>query len=368
MPILNMVWWWKKWGNIWEPLNLTTTLSAWLDVTITWEDNEIWTIPPTTFQKSELVRKIGSAPTSPSDWDLVVTETVKDTYKVSWYVDQWLTVWETYYYRVFSYSDLGGISYCDAVSQKVERDRPDIDSFSQTLSTYSWTSSSHAVWASGDWDYIYIGRAQTTMTAHYVTDWDLTNFSTTATSSLWGYQSRWLRCKPDWTKLFDSHDSKDIYVISMWTPYSLTWATVSTFSESYPCCWISLSYDGTKLYYWIWDYDRQFMEYDLSTPRDVSTRTNGTIHQATEVTTWWDWPAIYQTQISPTGKKILLCGTDWKIHQYNLGTAYDWSTAVYYGYLDTGFSARCSFQFTEDWQRFYALNLSNHNLYQYDAS
>lgn len=117
MPILNMIaqgsggWW----GNIWEPLNLTVTTS-WLDATITWEDNEIWTIPPTTFQKSELVRKIGSAPTSPSDWVLVVTETVKDTYKTTWYVDQWLTDWETYYYRIFSYSDLGGISYCDAVS------------------------------------------------------------------------------------------------------------------------------------------------------------------------------------------------------------------------------------------------------------
>ena len=118
MSILNMVWWWKKWGNIWEPLNLAVT-SLWLDATITWEDNEIWTIPPTTFQKSELVRKIGSAPTSPSDWDLVVTETVKDTYKVSGYVDQWLTDWETYYYRVFSYSDLGGISYCDAVNVTV---------------------------------------------------------------------------------------------------------------------------------------------------------------------------------------------------------------------------------------------------------
>ena len=115
MPILNMVWWWKKWGNIWEPLNLTVT-SSWLDATITWEDNEIWTIPPTSFQKSELVRKVGSAPTSPSDWDLVVTETVKDTYKVSGYTDSWLTDWTTYYYRVFSYSDLWGISYCDAVS------------------------------------------------------------------------------------------------------------------------------------------------------------------------------------------------------------------------------------------------------------
>lgn len=119
MPILNMVWWGTKWGNIWEPLNLTVT-SVGLDATITWEDNEIWTIPPTSFAKSELVRKIGSAPTSPSDWDLVVTETVKDTYKVSGYTDSWLTDWTTYYYRVFSYSDLGGISYCDAVSVTID--------------------------------------------------------------------------------------------------------------------------------------------------------------------------------------------------------------------------------------------------------
>ncbi len=118
MAILNMVaqgsWWWG-WGNIGEPLNLTVTAS-WLDVTITWKDNVIWTIPPTTFQKSELVRKIGSAPTSPSDWTLVVTETVMNTYETTGYVDQWLTDWETYYYRVFSYSDLWGISYCDAES------------------------------------------------------------------------------------------------------------------------------------------------------------------------------------------------------------------------------------------------------------
>lgn len=118
MAIINMVaqgsWWWG-WGNIGEPLNLTVTAS-WLDVTITWKDNVIWTIPPTTFQKSELVRKIGSAPTSPSDWTLVVTETVIDTYETTGYIDQWLTDWETYYYRVFSYSDLWGISYCDAES------------------------------------------------------------------------------------------------------------------------------------------------------------------------------------------------------------------------------------------------------------
>lgn len=161
MPILNMVWWWKKWGNIWEPLNLTVT-TIWLDATIKWEDNEIWTIPPTTFQKSELVRKIGSAPTSPSDWDLVVTETVKDTYKVSGYVDSWLTDWETYYYRVFSYSDLGGISYCDAVNVtpsnqwqpwantlaywKFDDNLSDSSGNNNNATYYYWTAISYDTW------------------------------------------------------------------------------------------------------------------------------------------------------------------------------------------------------------------------------
>ena len=90
--------WW--WGNIWEPLNLTVT-SAWLDATITWEDNEIWTIPPTSFAKSELVRKVGSAPTSPSDWTLVVTETTRNQYQTTWYDDTWLTAW-TYFYKAFA--------------------------------------------------------------------------------------------------------------------------------------------------------------------------------------------------------------------------------------------------------------------------
>lgn len=168
MPILNMVWWGSKWGNIWEPLNLTVTTS-WLDATITWEDNEIWTIPPTSFVKSELVRKVGSAPTSPSDWTLVVTETVKDTYKVSGYVDSWLTDWITYYYRVFSYSDLGGISYCDAVNV--------------TPSGWWWQPWANTLWY----------RPLTSVTTSTDQSWNNKNLTTyTGTVSYWTY--KWVDC------------------------------------------------------------------------------------------------------------------------------------------------------------------------------
>jgi hypothetical protein len=218
------------WGNIWEPLNLTVTAS-WLDATITWEDNEIWTIPPTTFQKSELVRKIGSAPTSPSDWDLVVTETVKDTYKVSGYVDSWLTDWETYYYRVFSYSDLGGISYCDAVNvtPTAVPTRPTITGFSydNALSSYTW--------------------------------WDV----------------NWMTWKPDGTKFYITWEQNNtVYQYSVSTPRDVTTATydnknVATtlnvsnsiiFSDDGLTMWIGWSWGTWYVYKWT-----------LSTAWDVST-------------------------------------------------------------------------------------------------
>lgn len=375
MPVFNkmvynwteyILWWW---GNIWEPLNLTVTTSR-LDATITWEDNEIGTIPITTFQKSELVRKIGSAPTSPSDWDLVVTETVKDTYKTIWYVDQWLTDGETYYYRVFSYSDLGGISYCDAASITAWiQERPDIDTFTQTSSVYSWEYWLHAVWIWGSWEYVYIGTNQGNLTQHTATNWEISNFNSTAQSSI-SYQSRWLWCKPDGTILYNSMDSVGVYQINMSTPYSLTWATVTTNNIGNRACGVSLSYDGTKLYHGEWGNSKVFKEYTLATPRDVSSHWAWVSHtvDAIDWTGHADAPYVYQTQISPTGKKMYFSADQWKIYQYNLATPYDWSTAVYYWYLDTWFGARCSFQFTEDWQRIIMGNLGNKDLYQYDAS
>lgn len=374
MPILNMIaqgsgggWW----GNIWEPLNLKVTKS-WLDATIKWEDNEIWTIPPTTFQKSELVRKIGSAPTSPSDWTLVVTETVKDTYKTTWYVDQWLTDWVTYYYRVFSYSDLGGISYCDAVSITAwVTERPNIDTFTQTAFISSWAYWLHAIWINGDASNVYIGRNQNNLTQHTATNWEIANYNSSAQSSI-SYQSRWLWCKPDGTILYDSHDNGDIYQIDMSTPNSLTWSTVTTNNIGLACCGISMSYDGTKLYHWIRDqsYQKIFMEYDLATPRDVSSLWTGTSHTVDAIQAWWwsDWSYVYGIAISPTWKKMYFSADQWKIYQYNLATPYDWSTAVYYWALDTWLNTRCPLQFTEDWQKIIMGNLGNKNLYQYDAS
>lgn len=117
MPILNMNYSVSgSWGgNVWEPTDLQVA-SSWSKAIIKWTDNNLNSIPPTTFAKSELVRKLGSAPTSPSDWTLVVTETVMNTYQNIGYQDSGLTLGVTYYYVVYSYSTDWAISYCDAAS------------------------------------------------------------------------------------------------------------------------------------------------------------------------------------------------------------------------------------------------------------
>ena len=105
MTILNMVWWWK---SVKVPLNDISTLSVTAgdgEATITWTD--VWDLTVNgvllnTWNATKLVRKTGSAPSDSSDWTVVVTETVADTYSVNPYTDSWLTNWTTYYYKAFS--------------------------------------------------------------------------------------------------------------------------------------------------------------------------------------------------------------------------------------------------------------------------
>lgn len=300
MPILNMVWWWKKRGNIWEPLNLTVTTS-WLDATITWEDNEIWTIPPTTFQKSELVRKVGSAPTSPSDWDLVVTETVKDTYKTTWYVDQWLTDWETYYYRVFSYSDLGGISYCDAVSNSWQPDA------SRTIFYYEFENNLDD--SSGNWHNI----TSSTWVWYSTVWWQQVLIATNNDS--------WLDVSPSRTSGIWSWD----FAISFWLyPVQPSWdrypMLVGISYNNSPYTWPTIFYDplnfngnGDCIYFRMRWWGQAY--------EHASTTTASSLYNS--------WHHIVMTRISWT----VSCYIDWTLETSWSGDTESFPTYNYAGHI-----------------------------------
>lgn len=110
MTIINMTYW--KWGSPLQPfhLNWISDLAVvWWDTQATITRTDPWDLTLewqtlATWWSTKLVRKVGSAPTDSSDWTLVVTETVADTYSVSGYVDTWLTNDTTYYYWAFATS------------------------------------------------------------------------------------------------------------------------------------------------------------------------------------------------------------------------------------------------------------------------
>lgn len=88
---------------------INMTYGQWnAEATITWTDPSNLVVDwqtLATWSSTKLVRKVGSAPSSSSDWTLVLTETVADTYSVNGYTDTGLTNETTYYYWAFAVAD-----------------------------------------------------------------------------------------------------------------------------------------------------------------------------------------------------------------------------------------------------------------------
>ena len=209
-------------GGAWslaEPTNLAVTTSG-TTATITWTDpDDLRTIPPTAFSKSVLVRKVGSAPTSPSDWTVVVEETTRNQYKTTWYADTWLTSGTDYYYRVFTYATTWVASYGDSV--KTVRERTFTITFTETSSPswFSPTYSDDAAWLtawSTDFDEFF-GYSAVRLSTAWVETAEITQA-----------QSGW-NGKLDITQLWTltSGDNVMIKFPVRWIKMSKNWSTVT---------------------------------------------------------------------------------------------------------------------------------------------
>lgn len=139
MTIINMVGWWASWPQV--PLDAISVIAVewWnAEATITWTDpSDIvvnW-VTVTTWSSTKLVRKVGSAPTDSSDWTLVVTETVRDTYSSTWYTDTWLINGTTYYYAAFAVWN----NWLETISSIT----PDVTPAQRRTFTITWTEASN---------------------------------------------------------------------------------------------------------------------------------------------------------------------------------------------------------------------------------
>lgn len=348
MPILNMMtqgsgggWW----ANIWEPSDLKAH-SRYLDVTITRTDNNLQTIPPTAFQKSELIRKVGSAPTSPSDGDLVVTETVMNTYESTWYVDQGLTDGTTYYYRVFSYSDSWGVTYGEAVnvtpSMTWWQGDMDLWTLAQTSPRLSWLWW-WWVFFNSDWTKIYLSRGASPASVFQSSLSNPYDLSSISFNDYINIKAEDIHFSPDWVYLFTlDNDNGVVNRFTLSTPRDITTAVQDQSTYAGDFRWLFFTNDGTKLYTSNHNGGGIYMN-TLSTPWDLTTASS---RQAITYNYWglalWfspDWKHYFAQQNENTNDLTYL----------EFSTPYDFNTIIDSGTKDIGNCRAWGIWFNENW-------------------
>ena len=143
-----------KWSWWWVALSAINDLAAKkgnTKVTLTWTDPDdvvVDWITLASWEKTILVRKTWSAPTSSSDWDVVITSTTKNQYSSTWYVDNNVVNWTTYYYVAFAVSDSGREVTGNSVSAKPVASRTFTVSWTEASDPTTWTNtySDDATW------------------------------------------------------------------------------------------------------------------------------------------------------------------------------------------------------------------------------
>lgn len=252
MAILNMVWAGSSWGaNLWAPTDLYVGIS-WTTASITRKDPDlIWTIPPTWFSKSVLVRKIGSAPTSPTDWTVVVEETTRNTYETTPYEDMWLTIWVDYHYRVFTISTTWGISYSESV----------VTSWHKTYTISRTEQSDMSSW----WTY--------SDDAEWLVAWD------TAFDEFFWYSA--VRLASDWTEVDSVTQAQSWWAWKLDITQLWTLTSGDNVMIKLPVRWIRMTKDGSNVTLSITDWlgreSEWFQYYAFQKTWDVDANANTTV-------------------------------------------------------------------------------------------
>ncbi len=130
----------------------------------------------------------------------------------------------------------------------------------------------------------------------------------------------------DGTKMYAASYADGIYTYTLSTPYDASTAVYSSkfsVSETFPGD-IEFNADGTKFFVARYNVS-DIAEYHLSTPYDLATAS----FDSSKVVSAQD-SQIYGFDFNSDGTKMFVAGyNNDRVYEYNLGTAYDVSTAVY---------------------------------------
>lgn len=330
MTILNMTY---GQGNPFQPfhLNAISDLSVtwWnAEATITWSDP--WNLVVdgqtlATWASTKLIRKVGSAPSDSSDWTLVITETVADTYSVNPYTDSWLTNWTTYYYKAFSV----GSNWLESGSNGVNvvpRKTWDMDNWTLVQTSSVLNSNNYGgIFFNNDGTKIYLTQYWNGWRIYespLQNPYDLSSISFSNYFTL-NYPED-IHFSPDGVYMFIIKSDSTPYRIlryTLSTPWDISSASQDQYIERWAIGfwdrWLYLSPDWTKLYVWYFDWTELDL-YTLSTPRDLSTAST-----VTNVGSYWwngiwfgNWGKIFFRQIQGSSS----------LDYYILSTPYDFTS------------------------------------------
>lgn len=154
------------------------------------------------------------------------------------------------------------------------------------------------------------------------TPWDVTTASFVSDLSI--NENSGIHFKPDGTYAVGSNTGSGIWSYQLSTPWDISSAG-STYFLSFAAIDVYMRDDGLKLYVCSGYIANQIREYNLSTAWDVSTASLASSFSAAGQDT-----SIQGVHLKPDGTKMYLAGLNSRsIHQYDLGTAWDISTATW---------------------------------------
>jgi len=129
--------------------------------------------------------------------------------------------------------------------------------------------------------------------------------------------------------------------------------------------WLEFNDDGSKMYVWFTS-DDVIYEYALSTDYDITTAiaTGNTLNTA------WRDTALWWIRFNPDGTKLYVIGvTNARVHERDLSTAYDITTATHIDYLQISVDTYIrNIAFNADWTKFIIIGTGNLRIYEYNLS
>lgn len=294
-------------------------------------------------------------------WRIYLSSLDNSTYtdcdKIDWYVNDTVTTWNTVKgntswvddNQTFDSWEIWELQYLSWLEYWID----------DVTTIWSWNISWAINWIflKANWLAIYISIWSDIYQHNISTAWDITTVSSSATNSTnvgGGYN---IFFNPTWTKMYTiGAASSYLYEYPLSTARNITTkgtASTKDMLES-NMRWVYLSPDWLKLY--TLSYTKKIRSWSLSTAWTLSTAT---LVDTKQVTYWTeniylsnDWLRAFTTSANASG--------DQYIYQYDMSTPRDISTAVYtkssISFGNSNSYQTLAFTFWEDWYSLYTAN------------